>query len=518
MSEQRNPQPDAELVVRMSGITKRFPGVVANEGVSFDLRAGEVHALVGENGAGKSTLMKVLFGLYSPDEGHIEVNGREVRVTSPHTAINLGIGMMHQHFMLVPSLTVAENITLGMEPARGPFYDLAKATALTRELSARYGLSVDPGAPVRAISVGQRQRVEILKALARGARILILDEPTAVLTPQETDELFGVLRGLVAGGMSVVLITHKLREVLASSDRVTVMRAGRKVGTVDTATTSVDELARMMVGREVLFRVEKPPSRPGGTLLEIRGLRALDDRGLPAVRGVSLRVREGEIYGIAGVEGNGQSEFLEALTGLRRVTGGEIELDGRRIEKATPRRRRELGLAHVPEDRLTYGTSASSSVADNAAMGQHYRPPLAQWVWLLKGKLLGLARRLIAAFDVRGARPETPIGALSGGNMQKVVVAREMDLRPKVLVAAQPTRGVDVGAIEFIHRKLIEYRDGGAGVLVVSAELSEVMALADRIGVLYKGEIVAEFEGGAVSEQELGLHMLGAGTAGRASA
>lgn len=514
----RENQVDAATVVRMRGVYKEFPGVPANQDVDFNLRAGEIHALVGENGAGKSTLMKILFGLYTPDSGTIEVNGALVHIANPHRAIDLGIGMVHQHFMLVPSLTVAENITLGMEPKRGPFYDLDAAAKLTQNLSSRYGLRVDPRAAIRSVSVGQRQRVEILKALARGVKILILDEPTAVLTPQEMDELFRVLRGLVEQGMSVVFITHKLREVLSASDRVTVMRAGRNVGTVDTAATSSEELARLMVGREVLFRVHKDGARPGETALELHSVQALDDRGLPAVRGVSLQVRRGEIYGIAGVEGNGQSELVEALTGLRYVTGGSVLLDGKAIERASARRRRELGIAHIPEDRLTYGASPASSVADNSAMGFHYRRPLARWLWMARSRLRDWASKLIEAFDVRGARPDTLLSSLSGGNMQKVVIAREMSLQPKVLVAAQPTRGVDVGAIEFIHRKLIEYRDQGAAVLLVSAELSEVMSLSDRIGVMYGGDITAEFEAGAATEQELGMFMLGAGGAGKTSA
>ncbi|MDP9380471.1 MAG: ABC transporter ATP-binding protein [Chloroflexota bacterium] len=494
----------------MLGVSKRFPGVLANEAVDFDLRAGEIHALVGENGAGKSTLMKILFGLYAPDSGTVEVRGKPVEITSPQTALDLGIGMVHQHFMLVPSLTVAENITLGMEPVRGPFYDMHAAVDLTARLSATYGLRVNPRSRVRDISVGERQRVEILKALARGVSVLILDEPTAVLTPQETDELFRVLRGLVQQGMSVVLITHKLREVLSASDRVTVMRGGRHVGTVNTRETSTEELARMMVGREVLLRVEKPPARPGEPVLTLRDVSALNEQGLPALRSVSFEVRRGEIYGVAGVEGNGQTELIEAVAGLRRLAGGSITLNGTRVETATPRRRRELGLSHIPEDRLTFGTSPASSVEDNAVMGYHYRKPLAQGLWLLRRRAFQWARDLIARFDVRGASPETPVGALSGGNMQKVVVAREMSREPNLLIAAQPTRGVDIGAIEFIHRKLVEYRDSGAAVLLVSAELSEVRSLSDRIGVLYNGRLVGEFARGEVSEEELGLYMLGA--------
>ncbi len=509
---------DVAPVVVMRGITKEFPGVIANQDARFDLREGEVHALVGENGAGKSTLMKILFGLYTPDAGSITVGGSIVRIESPQTAIDLGIGMVHQHFMLIPSLTVAENISLGMEQKRGPFYDLDAAIEHARQLSTTYGLRVDPSARIRDISVGERQRVEILKALGRGVRVLILDEPTAVLTPQEADELFHVLWGLVRQGMSIVLITHKLREVMNNSDRVTVMRAGQYVGTVDTAATSTEELARMMVGRDILLRVEKGAAQPGAVVLQAVSVTTDDDQGLPAVRGVSFEVRAGEIYGIAGVEGNGQSELLEALTGLRKTSGGSILLNGVHIERASARRRRELGMAHIPEDRLVYGSSESSSIADNAVIGYHYHPPLARRFWLATSRRARWALDLIRRFDIRGARPEAPIGSLSGGNIQKLILAREMSREPTLLVAAQPTRGVDIGAIEFFHRKLIEYRDAGAAILLVSAELSEVLALADRIGVMFDGRIVAEFAGEEATEQELGLAMLGVGDARRASA
>ncbi len=505
-------------IVSMRGIEKTFPGVVANRGVNFDLLSGEVHALVGENGAGKSTLMKILFGLYTADAGHIEVRGGRVSIANPEQAIALRVGMVHQHFMLVSSLSVAENLVLGMEPRSGPFLDLQAALRLTEQLASQYGLRVPARARVRDLSVGERQRVEILKALARGAEILILDEPTAVLTPQETDELFSVLRSLVRNGMSVVLITHKLREVLASSDRVTVMRAGRTVGTVRTQDTSTDELARMMVGRDVLLRIDKQPATPGEVVLAVNDLVVEDDLGLPAVRGASFSVRSGEIYGLAGVEGNGQSELIQAITGLRGVVGGSVALAGTDIEKLTTRERRELGLSHIPEDRIAFGTSPASSVADNAVMGSHYRPPLARRFWLSARRLRERAHELISRFDVRGAQPKTPLGALSGGNMQKLVVARELSRGPRLLVAAQPTRGVDIGAIEFIHRKIIEHRDQGAAVLLVSAELSEVLSLADRVGVIYEGRVVAEFDGERATETEIGVYMLGAQAAGPQSA
>ncbi|HXT35337.1 MAG TPA: ABC transporter ATP-binding protein [Chloroflexota bacterium] len=496
--------------VELIGIEKRFGSVVANERVDFDVRPAEVQALVGENGAGKTTLMKILFGLYQPDAGRILLDGKPTAIANPHVAIAHGIGMVHQHFMLLQSLTVAENIVLGIEPTRNLILtDVARARALTRELSERYGLRVDPDAVVRDISVGLRQRVEILKALARGARILILDEPTAVLTPQETTELFGILKDLVAGGMTVVFISHKLNEVMRVSNRVTVMRGGKKVGTVETRETSPRELARMMIGRDYLPTVTKTEARPGDPVLEVIGVHAADDRGLPAVRGVDLLVRSGEIVGIAGVEGNGQSELVEALTGLRPITAGRVMLDGRDIARLSPRRRREAGMAAVPEDRLKHGVAAAASIKDNLAMSRYYRAPLTSGPFLLPHRMAAYAWDLVRRSDVRTRDISLPVSSLSGGNMQKLVVARELGLAPKLLIAAQPTRGVDIGAIEAIHQRIVAARDRGAAVLLVSAELSEVLALSDRIAVLYEGRITGIFEAGAVSEEELGLYMLG---------
>jgi len=496
--------------IQLRRITKRFGPVLANDSVDLDILPGEVHALIGENGAGKTTLMKILFGLYQPDAGSILLDGKPVVIGSPQAAIDHGIGMVHQHFMLLNSLTVADNIVLGMEPTKRGLLDQDSARQLTRTLSARYGLRVDPDVTVRDLSVGVRQRVEILKTLARGARVLILDEPTAVLTPQETDELFATLKGLVADGMTIIFITHKLREVLGVSHNVTVMRLGRAVGSVPTTGATAADLARMMIGRDYIPVVQKAAARPGAVALDVRGLRADDDRGLPALTGLDLTVRYGEIVGIAGVEGNGQTELVETLTGLRKATAGVVSLHGRPITNVSPRRVREAGVSHIPEDRLKHGVAAAASIRDNLAMSRYYRPPLLSGGFLLWPHRLALyARDLIRRFDTRTRDAGLPAGSLSGGNMQKLVIARELALEPRLLVAAQPTRGVDIGAIESIHTRIVDERDRGAAVLVVSAELSEVMALADRIAVMYEGRITGIFEAGAVTEEELGLYMLG---------
>jgi ABC-type uncharacterized transport system ATPase subunit len=496
-------------ILELRGITKSFPGVIANDHVDFDLRRGEVHALLGENGAGKSTLMNILYGLYHPDEGEIRINGEPVRISSPKAAIELGVGMVHQHFMLIPVMTVAENIVLAQEPrTAGVFLDYDAAIRRVRELAAAFNFAIDPDAKVERITVGQQQRVEILKALFRGADILILDEPTAVLTPQEADELFAILRTLQREGMSIIFISHKLREVLEIAERVTVLRRGKKIDTVPREGATPQELARLMVGREVLLRVEKPPIDPGEPLLRVENLQVLDDRDLEAVRGVSLDVRAREIVALAGVDGNGQSEFIEALSGLRKSSGGSIHIAGRDVTATNAHGRYDSGLGHIPEDRQRRGLVLEFTLAENLTLHDFDKQPFAKFGWLRPGRVVAWARKLLQEFDVRGGGPRTRAGALSGGNQQKVVVAREVARDPRVLIAAQPTRGLDVGAIEFVHRRLVEERDEGRAVLLVSLELEEVLSLADRILVLYEGQIVAEY-GPDVSEEELGIAMTG---------
>ena len=499
------------VVLELRGITKRFPGVLANDHVDFDLRRGEVHALLGENGAGKSTLMSILYGLYHPDEGEILVNGEPVRIGSPREAIERGIGMVHQHFMLVPVMTVAENIVLASEPTRaGIVLDFAAARRRVSELASSFNFAIDPGARIENISVGQQQRVEILKALYRRANILILDEPTAVLTPQEAQELFGILKNLTREGMSIIFISHKLNEVLDIAHRITVLRRGKKIETLPAAGATEEGLARLMVGREVLLRVDKSPAAPAEPLLVVEDLHVLDDRELPAVRGVSLQARAGEIVGIAGVDGNGQTELVEALTGLRPVAGGDFRVAGRRLTGASTHRILDAGIGHIPEDRQKRGLVLEFTLAENIALHDFDRPPNSRLGWLRPRYLLQRAGRLLRAFDVRGGGPRTQAKALSGGNQQKVVVAREVENDPRVLIAAQPTRGLDVGAIEFVHRRLVEERDEGRAVLLVSLELDEILSLSDRILVMYEGRIVGEY-GPDVSEEELGVAMLGAG-------
>ena len=497
-------------ILELRGITKRFPGVLANDQVDFDLRRGEVHALLGENGAGKSTLMNILYGLYRADEGEILIQGKPVTFHSARDAIDHGIGMVHQHFMLIPVMTVAENIVLAQEPTHaGVFIDFDAARKRVRDLSEQFKFAIDPDAKVEAITVGQQQRVEILKALYRRADILILDEPTAVLTPQEAGELFGILRGLVDDGMSVVFISHKLNEVLEIADRITVLRRGKIIDTVPREGATEEGLAQRMVGREVLLRVDRPPASPGDVLLEVDGLEVNDDRDLPAVRGASFKVRAGEIVGLAGVDGNGQSELIEAITGLRHVHAGKVKVASRELRHATPRDMLDAGVGHVPEDRQRRGLVLEFPISENVALHDYNKPPDSKWGWLYPKKLVEHARRLIKEFDVRGGEPATRAGALSGGNQQKLVVAREVDRDPSVLIAAQPTRGLDVGAIEYMHRRLVEERDEGRAILLVSLELEEVLSLSDRILVIYEGQIVAEHASGA-TEEEIGMEMLGA--------
>jgi general nucleoside transport system ATP-binding protein len=497
------------VVLEMRGITKAFPGIVANDGVSFELARGEVHALLGENGAGKSTLMNILYGLYKADAGEIVLGGTPVTFTSAKDAIEAGIGMVHQHFMLIPVMTVAENIVLGNEPVRkGMLLDETGAETRVHELSRQFGLAVDPGALVSQITVGQQQRVEILKALYRGADILILDEPTAVLTPQEAIELFGIIRSLQADGKSIIFISHKLNEVLEIADRITVLRRGKRIDTVPREGATQESLARAMVGREVLLRVDKPPANPGETLLDVDDLHVIDDRGIEKVTGVSFSVRGGEIVGIAGVDGNGQSELIDAIAGLRRVQSGSIRVAGRECRHATPREMLDVGVGHIPEDRQRRGLVLEFTIAENIALHDYAEPPDAKWGWLFPSRLTERARVLIKQFDVRGGGPLTRAGGLSGGNQQKVVAAREIARDPKVLIAAQPTRGLDVGAIEYLHRRLVEERDEGRAILLISLELDEILSLSDRILVLYEGRIAGEHEG-EVSEEQIGLEMLG---------
>jgi ABC-type uncharacterized transport system ATPase subunit len=498
-----------ELVLEMRGITKAFPGIVANDDVGLDVRKGEVHALLGENGAGKSTLMNILYGLYKPDEGEILMQGKPVVFGSAKDAIRAGIGMVHQHFMLIPVMTVAENIVLGVEPVReGVLLDERGAERRVSELSKQFGLAVDPAALIADITVGQQQRVEILKALYRGAEILILDEPTAVLTPQEATELFAIIRSLQADGKSIIFISHKLNEVLEIADRVTVLRRGKKIETVPRAGATEESLARAMVGREVLLRVEKPRAELGEQLLAVENLHVVDDRGIEKVRGVSFAVRAGEIVGIAGVDGNGQTELIDAIAGLRKIASGTVEVAGRKLEHATAREMLDAGLGHIPEDRQRRGLVLEFTIAENLALHDYAKPPDAKWGWLYPKRLIERAKSLILEFDVRGGGPLTRALTLSGGNQQKVVAAREIARDPRVLIAAQPTRGLDVGAIEFLHRRLVEERGEGRAILLVSLELDEILSLSDRVLVLYEGEIVGEHTGDA-SEQQIGLEMLG---------
>jgi simple sugar transport system ATP-binding protein len=495
--------------LELRGITKRFPGIVANDRIDFDLRRGEVHALLGENGAGKTTLMNVLYGLYKPDEGQVLINGRPVTFQSPKDAIASGIGMVHQHFMLIPVMTVAENVVLAVEPMKGHvLLDYDAAARRVRELAQSFGFAIDPEARIEDITVGQQQRVEILKALYRRADVLVLDEPTAVLTPQEAGELFEILRTLTREGMSVVFISHKLNESLEIADRITVLRRGKRVDTLAAAGATEVGLARLMVGREVLLHVDKTPGSPGETLLKVQGVRVRDDRGIEKVRGVSFEVRAGEIVGIAGVDGNGQTELIDALTGLQKIESGRVEVGGADVTGQTTRELFEEGLGHIPQDRQRRGLVLDFTIAENVALHDVRHEPNSRWGWLFPRRLIERARRLIGEFDIRGGGPETAASALSGGNQQKVILAREIGRNPRVLVAAQPTRGLDVGAIEFVHRRLVEERDEGRAILLVSLELDEILSLSDRILVMFEGEFVGEFPPTA-TEEELGVAMTG---------
>lgn len=498
-------------LLELREVTKTFGDKVANDHISLVVAAGRVHAVVGENGAGKTTLMTMIAGTATPDSGEIRFDDEPVQIDSPQRAATLGIGMVHQHFKLVGSLTVTANVFLGRELVTAGRLDRGAMAARVAELSARYGLEIDPLAVIDDLSVGERQRVELLKALSHDTRLLILDEPTAVLTPAEVDDLFVVIRELAARGCGVVFISHKLDEVLAIADDVSVIRDGRLIGTLPAAGLTKSDIATMMVGREVLLRIEHTPAEPGRAVLELDGLTVVDDRGLIALDHVSLTVRAGEIVGIAGVEGNGQAELAEAVSGMDPADGGTVRLLGHDVTRASVRRRRELGLATIPEDRHGVGTAPRLSVAENLA-ATHLSPPVARWGWISLRAMHGLAQSLIERFDIRGARTTTPIGTLSGGNMQKVVIAREFESDPDVLLIAQPTRGVDVGAMEFVHNALMSARDRGAGILLISADLNEVMSLSDRLLVLYRGRIISEFTQDTMSETAVGLAMAGTDT------
>jgi general nucleoside transport system ATP-binding protein len=502
--------------LEMRGVTKRYPGVLANDQITIDVRPGEIHALLGENGAGKSTLMNILYGLVTPDEGEILLNGQPAEIHSPHNAIDKGISMVHQHFMLVPVLTVAENILLGEEPMTGPvFLDRKAAHTRIRELGRFFGSEIDPDVKVGSLSVGWQQRVEILKALYRNANILVLDEPTAVLTPQETKEIFGVLRKLATEGYSIIFISHKLYEVLEIADRITVLRRGRVVGTRLPSETNEEDLAALMVGRDVELVVDRGESHPGDPTLRVEKLTVKDDHGHEVVHGVSFEVRGGEILGIAGVAGNGQDELVEALTGLRRAAAGSIRLDGRDITRSSPRDRREAGMAYVPGDRQRFGLVLGFPVSDNLVLTSYYRRPFSSGLSREAEAITAWAEKAVTEFDIRTPSTSVSVGTLSGGNQQKVVVAREFSRDLRALILDQPTRGLDVGSIEFIHRQAIAKRNEATAILLVSAELDEVLELSDRIGVMYRGQIVALVDGRSANREEVGLLMA---TGGRTSA
>lgn len=500
-----------------TGITKRFPGVLANDHVDFDLKHAEIHGLLGENGAGKTTLMNILYGLYQQDEGTISLNGRPTQITSPHDAIAQGIGMVHQHFMLVPPLTVTENIILGQESLQPATKFMGRLSALDRRsaadriraLSHQYGLDVDPNAYIKDLPVGAQQRVEIVKALYRSAEILILDEPTAVLTPQEADELFVIMKELVRQGKSIVFITHKLSEMFAVTDRISVMRGGKMIGTTTPKEATSEVLAEMMVGRKVILQIDKEPAHPGQVILAVENLQVQDDRHATTVHDVSFEVREGEILGIAGVQGNGQRELVEALTGLRHIVSGKVRLLDHDITHARPRAITELGTGHVPEDRHKHGLVLSFSVRDNLVLCTYYEPPFARGMEIDEKQIEREAVKLIGEFDIRTPSTRTLVGSLSGGNQQKVIVARELDRPVKLLIANQPTRGLDVGSIEFIHHRIVEARDRRTAVLLVSAELDEIMSLSDRIAVVYKGRVLDTLDAEGVTREQLGLLMAG---------
>lgn len=498
------------LAVEMKGITKKFPGVLANDNVDFELKKGEIHALLGENGAGKTTLMNCLYGFLEADDGEIFIDGKKVNITNPNVAIKHGIGMVHQHFMLVPPFTVAENIVLGMEPTKNNMIDYKKAVKDVEKISKQYGLNVDARAKVEDISVGMQQRVEILKALYRGAEILILDEPTAVLTPQEVKELVKIMGSLTDEGKSIIFITHKLKEVKTIADRVTVIRSGKWIETIDTDSATTNQLANMMVGREVLLEVEKGEAKSGEVVLEVKDLYAKNNRDLMALNGATFSVKRGEILGIAGVDGNGQTELTEVLTGLRNKEKGTMIFKGEEISHLSTKRLFEKGISHIPEDRQRRGLIMDFKLYENLILGRHYKKPYASGINLKNKKIKEEARDLIKEFDVRTPSETVEAKSLSGGNQQKLIVAREFDREPDLLVAAQPTRGIDVGAIEFIHNRLIDQRDNNKAILLISLELDEILSLSDRVAVIYEGKIVDIMDVEDATEEKLGLMMAGA--------
>jgi len=502
-----------QYAIEMLNITKRFPGIIANDNITLQLKRGEIHALLGENGAGKSTLMSVLFGLYQPEEGQIKKDGRVVQIKDPNDANDLGIGMVHQHFKLVECFTVLDNIIMGIEPTKAGFLQKAEARKKIIELSEKYGLKVDPDAKIEDITVGMQQRTEILKMLYRQNEILIFDEPTAVLTPQEITELMQIMRNLKAEGKSILFISHKLAEIMAVSDRCSVLRKGKYIGTVETAKTNIEELSAMMVGRNVNFHVAKKPAKPGDVILEIDGMTVASKvHKNNAVKNVSLKVRAGEIVCIAGIDGNGQSEFVYGLSGLEPMVSGRILFNGQDVSKCSIRQKSVMGFSHIPEDRHKHGLVLDYSLEDNLVLQTYFKPEYTnKFGFLRRDNIRKKAEELIKKFDVRsGQGPITTARSMSGGNQQKAIVARELDKDPELLIAVQPTRGLDVGAIEFIHEQIVAQRDAGKGVLLVSLELDEVMDVSDRILVMYEGEIVGEFDPKKTTQEELGLYMAGA--------
>jgi ABC-type uncharacterized transport system ATPase subunit len=495
--------------VQLKGITKRFPGLVANDSINFELKKGQIHALLGENGAGKSTLMNILFGLYQPDEGEIWVNGEKTVIEGASKAIDLGIGMVHQHFKLVQPFTVAENIVLGNEPVKGMKIDYKLANEKVRMISERYGLNVDPQARIKDITVGMQQRVEILKTLYRGAEIVIFDEPTAVLTVQEIEELIDIIRNLAAEGKSIIIITHKLKEVMALADAVTVIRRGKVIKTVTTDETNEQQLAELMVGRDVSFEVKKTKREPGEVILSVDGLQMKGDQGKNVLDGTSFNIRAGEIFGIAGVDGNGQSELIYAITGMRKVEGGSIKLNGKNMTNNSPREISVAGVGHIPEDRHKHGLVLEFSVSENMILNTYFKKEFGRSLFIDYNSMDKLADKLVNEFDVRSSGIHTHARQLSGGNQQKAIIARELHKDPDLLIAVQPTRGLDIGAIEFVHKRLVQARNEGKAILLVSFELDELYALSDRIAVMYEGKLMGEVDAEQRDDQQLGLMMAG---------